>query len=238
MSERPDETNNANPSDTYADDAVLMAALARGEERAAAQAMKLYLPAVLAYARRLLPADGEAEDIGQEVFVKLWQHADKWQEEKGRLKAWLMAITRNACLDKLRRKRVLIYGNELDGEGPDVLPDMPGDAPGTLSRVIARDEWARMHKRLMALPERQRTALLLFSAHGLSQQEISEILGVKPRGVESLIVRARRALRQDDDSLTPPPLDAKAESAVPAKPAPKRFTMALEPAPDFKTEYA
>jgi RNA polymerase sigma-70 factor (ECF subfamily) len=136
----------------------------------------------LAYA--ILRSTADAQDVAQETFLRFWQHGQPIE----RPREWLSAVARNACLDRLRRSAVAACG-----------PLEPGDEP-----VDARDpawhaDQAELARRLAvalaALPEPQRSLVVLFDQRGLDGAACGRILGLSPTQVKVYLHRARRRLR-------------------------------------------
>ncbi len=140
----------------------------------------------LAY--RYLQDRATAEDIVQDAFLKLWENPDLWQAEREtKFTTWFYRIVINLCLDWRKKKRPL----ELDPQMPLV------DAAGTADEIMIRQEQETMlEKEIASLPDRQRTALNLCFGEGLSNQEAAVIMGIKLKALQSLIMRAKTALRQ------------------------------------------
>ena len=181
-------------TDRGGDDA-LLARIARGDAAAVRQMVRTKLPRVLALATRLIRDRAEAEDIAQEVFVRAWAHAGRWQPGRARLDTWLHTVTLNLCRDRLR-KRVDIPAA--------TLPDRPDPAPTAERRLIDAGRDHAVAMAIHALPERQREAIVLAHYQGLSNPEVAAALATSVEAVESLLARARRSLRRtlterDDD---------------------------------------
>lgn len=141
----------------------------------------------LAIAERLLGDRAEAEDVVQESFVKLWSDASRFDPARARFATWFYRVLSNAALDRLRRRRRLV-----------ALPDgYDGvDGENDAEETMLRDQRVRrVRAAIDALPERQRLALVLCHFEGISNREAGEIMKLGVKGVESLLVRARRQLR-------------------------------------------
>lgn len=137
------------------------------------------------FGERLLRDPAEAEDVVQETFMRLWQHARDYSPQ-ARVTTWLHRITHNLAVDRLRaRGRTRPLGDE------DEMPDSARQTTliDEKRRVLALDQ------ALAGLPERQATAIVLVHLHGLSGAEAAEVLGVGAEAVESLLARGRRALK-------------------------------------------
>lgn len=144
------------------------------------------LPRLLALAQRLLGSRGEAEEVTQEAFVRLWQQAPRWRSGEARFDTWLHRVALNLCHDRLRGRR----------EQPqDELPESADPAPGPAEQLASRQQGERVGAALAALPTRQREALVLQYYQQLPQAEAAALMGISVDALESLLARARRSLR-------------------------------------------
>lgn len=167
-------------------DARLLTAAREGDGRAVAQLVDRHLGAVHRFAWRQLGESSEAEDVAQEVFLRLWQRRGVWQAVGARLRTWLLEVTRNLCVDRLRQRRATVAPEDV------ALVDDGADLQGRLEQVhVAQD----LRTALAALPERQRAAIALVHDEGLEQAAAAQVLGVSVDALESLLARARRTLR-------------------------------------------
>ncbi len=171
-------------------DYALLRRLARGDVAALTEFVRRHQQRVYQIAYRLLRDHLEAEDAVQEVFLKVYENAHRF-EPKAKVSAWLHRITANHCLNLLRRRRPLLGSlDQEDGTGP---PD-PGANP--LELLEERDLQRRLEELLEELPENQRRALILKRFAGLSYQEIGEALELSPQAVDGLLKRARQFLKK------------------------------------------
>jgi len=164
----------------------LVAAVARGDEQACRLLMERHLPRMIALARRMLGNQADAEDVAQEVFLRVWTHAERWQPGRAQFGTWLHRVATNLCLDRLRKRRP---------ENIDDIPEPVSGDPRPDENLERRELAERVEAALQALPERQRLAIVLSHFQGLSNIEAAEILEVSVEAVESLLGRARRQLR-------------------------------------------
>jgi len=167
-------------------DADLVLLVGQGDRSACEMLVGRHLNRVTAVAYRVLGNSADAEDVAQEVFLKVWQHAVGWRPGQALFSTWLHTVTINLCRDRLRKRRE----SSLDDAGD--VADERHDAEKTLqsSRVSHV-----VDKALANLPERQRMALTLCHYQGLTNIEAAEIMEVSVEAVESLLSRARRSLR-------------------------------------------
>lgn len=168
----------------------LMGALTRGERHALARLIVLYGPGLRAFAAQVLHHSGEAEDVVQEVFVKVWQNADRYDPAKAAVSTWIWRIARNHCIDRNRRTGMRRF------LGLESAPELTDEAPAPEDGLNTRQRLTRTQSAIAELPDRQRQALLLKALGGLSTAEIADTMGTKPGAVEQLLVRARATLRR------------------------------------------
>ena len=148
--------------------------------------MERRLASVHRLAYRLLGDEFEAEDVAQEAFMKLWSHAPDWQPGRARLSTWLCRVATNACYDRLRKRRP-----SLPGEGLDPADERPGQLV-----VLERTErWDALQAAMMELEPRQRLAMSLCYDEALPQREAAAVMEMTEKAYESLLVRARKALK-------------------------------------------
>lgn len=168
-------------------DVALVRAIGAGDSRAARTLVERRLPQITAVARRMLGDPHEAEDVAQEVFLRVWREASRWREGDARFATWLHRVTLNLCFDRLRRKR-----ETLD---PDAGADLADSAPLPGASLIAQERTRRVEAALAMLPERQRAAIALCHYEEMSNIDAAAALEVSVEALESLLARARRALR-------------------------------------------
>jgi RNA polymerase sigma-70 factor (ECF subfamily) len=131
-----------------------------------------------------------AEEILQETFLKLWNHADQYVPERGSLLIWLLTIARRTALERLRfesHRPILLDGNEPS----PLLESIP--EPETTSEEA---RWRSLYLVVQALPEEQRKVIELAYYQGLSQSEIAETLGLPLGTVKTRLRTGMLHLRQ------------------------------------------
>ena len=168
------------------DDRALLTRVARQDRQAFRMLVDRHLPSIVALARRMLRDESEADDVAQDALLRLWRAGETLDIGQYGLRPWLRRVTSNLCLDRIRAGRRTVVTDEV----PEMAEE-PTQAAGLEEQDLAR----RVGEAMNALPERQRRALTLFHHEGLSQSEVGEVLGVSDEAVESLLARARRALR-------------------------------------------
>jgi RNA polymerase sigma-70 factor, ECF subfamily len=168
-----------------ASDEDLMVAIAKGDEPAFRILMRRYLPRALGLARRIMGNDADAEEVVQEALLRLWINAPRWRPAAA-FRTWFYRVVVNLCLNRKRRAPFAAL------EDVDEPIDPGSDASMELE---AREAEAMLAAAIADLPERQRAAIVLTYHEGLPNAETAAVLGTSVSGVETLLVRARRSLR-------------------------------------------
>ena len=164
-------------------DAAAFTLLVAGQSRRAA-----------ALAARFMGGRGEAEEIVQEAFTRLWLKAPEWQPGGAQVSTWLHRVVVNLCLDRKRRPL---------GEALEAAAEIEDPAPRSDALLLAGERRRRVREAIDALPERQRAALMLCHFEEMTNIEAAAILEIGVGALESLLVRARRALRESLHEFSP-----------------------------------
>ena len=135
----------------------------------------------------MLGNQADAEDVAQEVFLRVWTNAQKWQPGKARFETWIYRVALNLCYDKLRRNRELFV---------DELPEQEDEAPNPAESLQASQVAWRVEMAVSELPERQRAAITLCHYQELGNIEAADVMEVSVEALESLLARGRRTLRK------------------------------------------
>ena len=135
-------------------------------------------------ARYLLRDNAEAEDVVQEAFIRLWEHRESMSD--ARVKPWLLWVTRNLCLDRLRRRRPEQSADETDLTGTD-CPAQSMQREQTLMRL---------QQAVQALEEPFRSLVLLRDVQQHSYEEVAAMTELTMPQVKTYLHRARRKLRE------------------------------------------
>lgn len=174
---------------TDASDAALAVAIGRFREDALAEAYRRHAGAVFALASRLLPSRATAEEIVQEVFLRLWNSPDRFDPARGSMRAFLLAQTHGMSIDVIRSDTARARREEKDGRrtaeaGYDVEREVWDLAVAEHVRVA-----------LATLPENERRAIELAYFHGRTYREVAAILEEPEGTVKSRIRSGMKRLR-------------------------------------------
>lgn len=174
-----------------------------GDEGAWLELVARHTRRVFSIAYRFAGRVDEAEDLTQEVFIKVYQGLKRYDRDAGGFPTWIAAVARNHAIDHYRRRREERARLTERGDGLAAL-----EAPGERQdRLLEREERAQLVRRAVrALPNELREALVLCDLEGLAYDEIAESLGVPLGTVKSRINRgrlelARRLLRRRSEIL-------------------------------------
>lgn len=148
---------------------------------------------VYTFARYYLGQTQEAEDITQEVFLKLWHNRREIDAEGTR--AWLLKVTRNACFDRLRRRQTAARIFADDSSEPEVEKIRVAD-PDPEARAAAADFRRHLSSALEQLTDPMKSIVILREVQGLKYDEIAEVLGVPLNTVRVYLHRGRARLRE------------------------------------------
>ena len=146
-----------------------------------------YGNAVYSLSLRILGDVQAAEEVVQDVFLRVWRKPDHYDTARGRFLTWLLSVTRNRAIDEQRsrgrRQRFEVGSAPLDGDGPQ---GDEADDPALVA--LLADERSAVRRALVGLPAEQRSAIELAYYGGFTQQEIAQALG-EPLGTVKTRIR-------------------------------------------------
>jgi RNA polymerase sigma-70 factor, ECF subfamily len=143
-------------------------------------------------ARYLLKDPAEAEDACQEAFVKLWQNQDRIDPE--RIRPWLMKVTRNLCLDRLRRRHPTEEWQEWQ---------QADQGAGPLQGVQQQELGEWLKHSINGLTEPYRSLVVLRDIHQHSYEDVATVLELSLTQVKVYLHRARKQLREQLAEVRP-----------------------------------
>ena len=173
-------------------DMALMQRVAANEEAAIAELYDRFGSLVYRMAVQTLPSKTEAEDAVQEVFIRLWRTAGRFDQDKAALVTWVMLISRRHWVDKLRRNRARLKATSLDHPLSTAAPE----AAQSNSRMDQDDRMVGLMKRIDALPELQKTVVKRAYLGGQTLRQIGEELNTPLGTIKSALSRALVRLRE------------------------------------------
>lgn len=172
-------------------DGELLRRCRRGDQTAWRELVSRHTRRVFSLAYRFTGRVDEAEDLTQEVFVKIYQHLDRFQEADAAFTTWLTTVARNQAIDHYRRRREERLRRADD---PEILDGMATPEEGP-HRSLEREERVQLVRRgIRALPQELREPLILCDLQGLPYEEIAGTLGIPLGTVKSRINRGRLEL--------------------------------------------
>jgi RNA polymerase sigma-70 factor, ECF subfamily len=168
-------------------DAALVRDAGAGDVRAAEALVRKHAARTTRLARRMLGDAAEAEDVAQDVFLRVWREAPRWRPGAAKFETWMHRVTLNLCYDRLRRRR--------ETPDPDAGLYVASADPSASDAWLARQRAARVRAAMADLPERQRAALVLCHFEEVSNIEAASALEISVEALESLLARGRRGLK-------------------------------------------
>ena len=180
-------------------DAELTALLRRVQERCPVSFERLYsltCRQLFGIVSRINHHRGEAEEVLQVVYLKVWTHGAQFENRKGRPLHWLCAIAHHAAIDSLRRRSVRPCESTGDADtDADPYQEFPSPNPQPLERLIRETSADAVQHRLATLSSEQRECLMLAFFDGLSYPEIAQRMGRSPGTVKSWVRRSLIGMR-------------------------------------------
>lgn len=180
--------------------ATLVEGICRQDEAALASFYDATVPRAYALVLRLARSPELTEDILSDVYLQVWQQAQRFDPDRGTVYAWLFIMCRSRTLDQLRRRdRAESHAD------PDSLRGEAHGSGGPLDLLIALDSSSAVHEAVSLLEEQQRQLLSMAFFHGLSHQEIATHTNMPLGTVKTVLRRAMHALKGRLDQYSPAP---------------------------------
>ena len=184
-------------------DAALMLRVKRGDMQAFEELADKYKQPIVNMMYRMLHDFDEAEDLAQNVFVRVYQSAGRY-EVSAKFSTWIFTIARRLCLNEIRRRgrhpAESLESSQSDSEehAPRQFEDVKSSSPP--DAFLQGELIQKIEEALAQLPEKQRLAIALCRQEELSYDEIAKVVGCSVPAVKSLIHRGRETLK---DKLKP-----------------------------------
>ncbi len=177
------------------DDIALMLRVKEGDEAAFEELVERHQYRVVGTVAKMLGGESEAEDVAQQVFVRVWQSRGRYSPS-AKFTTWLLTITRNLVFNEMRRRRrAKLVPFELDdGEHP-VREHPDPRMPSASEQVLGTELQEAIGRAIASLPEAQRMAVVLRRYEEMPYEEIAKVLETTVPAVKSLLFRARADLK-------------------------------------------
>jgi RNA polymerase sigma-70 factor (ECF subfamily) len=177
----------------------LMLRVRDDDSSAFTELVELYQHRLVAVMHHLVGTAEEAEDLAQEVFLRVYRSRKKYRA-RSKFSTWLFTIANNLALNSLRSRRrkpvVSLPAQDSGPLGPRPAEQLvPDRRSGPMQRLQRQELAAQIRQALEALNERQRVAVVLNKFEDMNYAEIAEIMGLTTKAVKSLLSRARMNLR-------------------------------------------
>ena len=180
-------------------DAAIMLRVAEGDEASFNYLAEKYHRPMIHFLYRMVGNQAIAEELAQEVFLRVYRARSSYRAE-ARFTTWLYRIATNLAVNysrdtKRERAAQTIYLDQPDEE-TGTSPDLADDEPTVEQRLLRDERMAAIRRHVMALPERQRMAVLMHKYQGLDYRQIGEVLRLSESATKSLLFRAYQTLRE------------------------------------------
>jgi len=182
-----------NVSKQFEDDLTLMQHVSIDDEAAIIALYDRFGSLVYRMAYQSMPTRAEAEDAVQEVFVRLWRTAERYDPKRAALVTWVMLITRRHLVDRLRRIRARVRAARLD---ESLLGVHPASTAPELTGMERDERFGALMERINQLPELQRTVVTRAYLGGQTLRQIGEELDTPLGTIKSALSRALVRLRE------------------------------------------
>ncbi len=180
-------------------DAHVMLELKAGNMDAFDVLLAKYRKPMVHFMFRMVHNQAVAEELAQDVFLRVYRARETYRAE-AQFSTWLYRIATNLAVNYARdtryeRTAAAVYLDEVDAE-TGTAPDLADDAPSAEAELLRKERMEAIRRHVMALPERQRTAVLMHKYQGMDYRQIGEVLKLSESATKSLLFRAYQTLRE------------------------------------------
>ena len=180
------------------EDAEIMLKLSAGDMAAFDFLLAKYRRPIIHFMYRMVHNEAVAEELAQEVFLRVYRSRETYRAE-ARFSTWLYRIATNLGVNHARdtrheRTAATIYLDAVDAE-TGTTPDVADDTPSAETDLLHKERMNAIRLHVMALPERQKTAVLMHKYEGMDYKQIGEVLKLSESATKSLLFRAYQTLR-------------------------------------------
>ena len=176
-------------------DVELMGRIRRGDFAAFEELIEIHQRSVIGTVAKMLGNPSDAEDIAQQVFIRVWKSAVRY-EPQAKFTTWLFTITRNLVFNEVRRRqrKPTVSMQEREETTHRVVEDVQRSSPD--EELLRSEMEAAIDRAIEALPEKQRLAVVLRRYEEMPYEEIGVVLSMSVPAVKSLLFRARAQLKE------------------------------------------
>ncbi|HUN85980.1 MAG TPA: sigma-70 family RNA polymerase sigma factor [Terracidiphilus sp.] len=179
-------------------DAAIMLRVAAGDDSGFNYLVEKYHRAMIHFLFRMVRNQAVAEELAQEVFLRVYRSRESYRAE-AKFTTWLYRIATNLAVNHARDTKHERAAQPLYLDVPDeetgTTPDVADDEPSVEQRMLREERMAAIRKHVMALPKRQRSAVLMHKYQGMDYKQIGEVLKLSESATKSLLFRAYQTLR-------------------------------------------
>jgi RNA polymerase sigma-70 factor, ECF subfamily len=189
------------PVDSFAqmDDSAIMLELRAGNMAGFDFLIQKYRKPIMHFMYRMVHNQAIAEELAQEVFLRVYRSRETYRAE-ARFSTWLYRIATNLGVNyardnKQERTASTVYLDQADAD-TGMTPDVPDSTPDAESDLLRNERLNAIRQHVMALPERQRMAVLMHKYEGMDYKQIGDVLKLSESATKSLLFRAYQTLRE------------------------------------------
>lgn len=180
-------------------DAAIMLRVAAGDEASFTYLVEKYHRPMMNFLYRMVHSQAGAEELAQEVFLRVYRSRESYRAE-AKFTTWLYRIATNLAVNHARDTKYERSAQNVYLDVPDeetgTTPELADDEPNVEQKLLRKERMGAIRKHVMALPERQRTAVLMHKYQGLDYRQIGEVLKLSESATKSLLFRAYQTLRE------------------------------------------
>jgi RNA polymerase sigma-70 factor, ECF subfamily len=194
----PDSAREINYAQDESSDAAFMLRVAAGDESAFNYLVRKYHRSMNSFLYRMVRNQAVAEELAQEVFLRVYRSRESYRAE-AKFTTWLYRIATNLAVNHARDTRHERSAQSVYLDAPDeetgTTPDVADDELTVEQRMLREERMAAIRSHVMALPERQRMAVLMHKYQGMDYKQIGDVLKLSESATKSLLFRAYQTLR-------------------------------------------
>jgi len=180
-------------------DAAIMLRVAEGDEAGFNYLVEKYHRQMIHFLFRMVRNQAIAEELAQEVFLRVYRSRDSYRAE-AKFSTWLYRIATNLAVNHARDSKHERAAKNVYLDVPDeetgTMPEVADDQPTVEERLLLDERRAAIRQHVVALPERQRMAVLMHKYQGMDYRQIGEVLKLSESATKSLLFRAYQTLRE------------------------------------------